>query len=66
VTRLEREGGQQPAQPGARNLGDGAVVQPDLEWPEQPDVHELILPRATGEPAVSSGLRGLRRKEVRG
>jgi ABC-2 type transport system ATP-binding protein len=29
-------------------------------------VDELILPRATGEPAVSSGLRGLCRKEVRG
>jgi hypothetical protein len=39
VTRFEREGGQQPAQPGARHLGEDAVVRANLEWPEQPDLH---------------------------
>jgi hypothetical protein len=39
MTWLEREGDQQPAQPGARHLGEDAVVRADLEWTKQPDLH---------------------------
>jgi hypothetical protein len=39
VTWFEREGEQQPAQPGARHLGDDAVVRANLERPKQPDPH---------------------------
>jgi hypothetical protein len=62
VTRFEREGDQQPAQPGARHLGDGAVAGADLEWPKHPDLHLLILPRAIRpartayRPALSTAL----------
>ena len=45
VTWFEREGDQQPAQPGARHLGEDAVVRANLEWPKQPDLHLVILPR---------------------
>jgi ABC-2 type transport system ATP-binding protein len=33
------ESDQQPAQPGARHLGEDAVVRADLEWSKQPDLH---------------------------
>jgi hypothetical protein len=39
VTWFEREGDQQPAQPGARNLGEDAVVHANLEWSKHPDLH---------------------------
>ena len=39
VTWFERESGQQPAQPGARHLGEDAVVRANLEWSKQPDLH---------------------------
>ena len=55
---FERERGQQSAQPGARDLGEHAVIRPDLEWPEHPDLHELILSWArTAEAAVRGGHR---------
>jgi hypothetical protein len=37
--RFEREGGQQRAQPGARDVGEDAAVRVDLEWPKYPDLH---------------------------
>ena len=39
VTRFEREGDQQPAQPGAWHVGEEAVVRADLEGSMQPDLH---------------------------
>jgi len=39
VTWFGREGDQQPAQPGARHLGENAVVRANLEWSKQPDLH---------------------------
>ena len=39
VTRLERERDQQPAQPGARHVGQDAVVGADLRRSEHPDLH---------------------------
>jgi hypothetical protein len=39
VTWFEREGDQQPAQPGAWHLGEDAVVRANLEWSKQPDLH---------------------------
>ena len=39
MTWFEREGDQQPAQPGARHVGEGAVVRANLEWSEHPDLH---------------------------
>jgi len=39
VTWFEREGDQQPAQPGARHLGEDAVVGANLQWSKQPDLH---------------------------
>jgi hypothetical protein len=47
MTWLEREDDQQPAQPGARHLGEDAVVRADLEWPKQPDLH--LADFATGD-----------------
>ncbi|GAA2076520.1 hypothetical protein GCM10009780_11270 [Actinomadura alba] len=44
MTRLEREGDQQSAQPRARDVGQTAVVCADLEWPQHPDLHPMILP----------------------
>ena len=52
---FERERGQQPAQPGARHVGDGAVVRADLEGSKQPDLHLSDL--ATG---VTAGRRRTR------
>jgi hypothetical protein len=39
VTWFEREGDQQPAQPGTRHVGEDAVVRANLEWPKHPDLH---------------------------
>jgi len=39
ATWFEREGDHQPAQPGARHVGEDAVVRANLEWPEHPDLH---------------------------
>jgi len=39
VTWFEREGDQQPAQPGARHVGEHAVVRANLKWSEYPDLH---------------------------
>jgi hypothetical protein len=39
ATSFEREGDQQPAQPRARHVGEGAVVRTDLERSEHPDLH---------------------------
>ena len=39
VTWFEREGDQQPAQPGARHVGEDAVVRANLEWSKHPDLH---------------------------
>jgi hypothetical protein len=39
VTWFEREGDQQPAQPGARHVGEDAGVRANLEGSEHPDVH---------------------------
>jgi hypothetical protein len=39
VTWFERQGDQQPAQPGARHVGEDAVVRANLEWSEHPDLH---------------------------
>jgi hypothetical protein len=39
VTWFEREGDQQPAQPGARYVGEDAVVRANLERPKHPDLH---------------------------
>ena len=39
VTRRERESDQQPAQPGARHVGEDAVVRAHLEWSQHPDLH---------------------------
>jgi hypothetical protein len=36
---LERKGDQQPAQPGARHLGEDAVVRANLKGSKHPDVH---------------------------
>jgi len=48
VAGFEREGNQQPAQPGARYLGEGAVVQPDLNGPKHPDLHFADFAMAIG------------------
>jgi hypothetical protein len=47
VTCFEREGDQQPAQPGARHVGVAAVVRANLEWSEHPDLH--LADFATGD-----------------
>jgi hypothetical protein len=47
VAWFEREGDQQPAQPGARHLGEDAVVRADLERSKQPDLH--LADFATGD-----------------
>jgi hypothetical protein len=39
MTCFEREGGQQPAQPGARHVGEDAFVRANLEGSEHPDLH---------------------------
>ncbi len=39
VTWFEREGDQQPAQPGARHVGEDAIVRADLERSKHPDLH---------------------------
>jgi hypothetical protein len=39
VTWFEREGDQQPAQPGARHVGEDAVVRANREGSEHPDLH---------------------------
>ena len=39
VTWFEREGDQQPAQPGARHVGEDAVVRANLEGSKHPDLH---------------------------
>jgi len=39
VTWFEREDNQQPAQPGARHVGEGAVVRANLERSKYPDLH---------------------------
>ncbi len=39
VTWIEREGDQQPAQPGARHVGEDAVGSANLEWSKHPDLH---------------------------
>jgi hypothetical protein len=39
VTWFEREGDQQPAQPGARHVGEDAVVRVNLEGSKHPDLH---------------------------
>jgi energy-coupling factor transporter ATP-binding protein EcfA2 len=44
LSRPQGEGGEQPAQPRARHVGQEAVVRPDLQRPEHPDLHPLILP----------------------
>jgi ABC-2 type transport system permease protein len=56
VTRFEREGDQQPAQSGARHVGQDAVVRANLERPKHPDLH--LADSATG--AWRSGRRRLR------
>jgi hypothetical protein len=58
VTCFEREGDQQPAQPGARHLGEDAVVRANLEWSKQPDLHYPILPWAIGRPPTADTVRG--------
>src|SRR5262249_9598514 len=47
VTWFERGRDQQPAQPGARHLGDDAVVRANLERSKQPDLH--LADFATGD-----------------
>ena len=39
ATWFERESDQQPAQPGARHVGQDAVVRANLEWSKHPDLH---------------------------
>jgi hypothetical protein len=39
VTWFEREGDQQRAQPGARHVGEDAVVCANLEGAKHPDLH---------------------------
>jgi ABC-2 type transport system ATP-binding protein len=52
ATWFEREGDQQRAQPGARHVGEDAVVRANLEWPEHPDLHVADLPPLPGGPAA--------------
>jgi hypothetical protein len=47
VTWFEREGDQQPAQPGARHVGDDAIVRANLEGSKHPDLH--LADFATGD-----------------
>ena len=54
--RPEREGDQQSAQPRARHVGEAAVVSANLQWPEHPDLHPLILPRLDSSVAVRDAL----------
>ncbi|GAA3434138.1 hypothetical protein GCM10018954_037420 [Kutzneria kofuensis] len=48
MTRFEREGGQQSAQPGARHVGRRTALRAYLEWSEHPDLHRPILPWGIG------------------
>jgi hypothetical protein len=52
VTWFEREGDQQPAQPGTRHVGEDAVVRANLERSKYPDLH-LADPAMAGLPACS-------------
>ncbi len=51
MTRFEREGDQQPAQPGARHVGEDAVVRANLKWSKHPDLH--LADFATGDRQAS-------------
>jgi hypothetical protein len=56
MTWFEREGGQQPAQPSARHLGEGAVVRVNLEGSKQPDLHLPDFARVIGQPPTATAL----------
>src|SRR5262249_1890138 len=57
VTWFEREGDQQPAQPGARYLGERAVVHANLEWPEHPDLHVADFAMVDGQARTAEAAR---------
>ena len=58
VTWFEREGDQQRAQPGARHVGEDAVVRASLEWSKHPDLHLADFAKPSRLPSHSpAGIR---------
>ena len=65
AARFEREGDQQRAQPGARHVGQDAVVRANLERSKHPDLHSPILPRRLAPARRVEVTDALRRKRER-